>query len=70
LAARPNGRAGKAGVNNCRRAHGLKPASGSAFAQILGKLHSIQLRENFRRIVLEYGQNPHIAANRPFNAAC
>jgi hypothetical protein len=46
-----------------------KPAS-RAFAQILGKLYFVQLRENLRRILLDYGQNRPRRANAAFNAAC
>jgi hypothetical protein len=46
-----------------------KPAS-PAFAQILGKLYFLQLRENLRRILLDYGQKRPCRANAAFNAAC
>jgi hypothetical protein len=46
-----------------------KPAS-RAFAQILGKLHFLQLGENLRRILLDYGQKRPCRANAAFNAAC
>jgi hypothetical protein len=46
-----------------------KPAS-RAFAQILGKLYFLQLRENLRRILLDYGQKRPCRANAAFNAAC
>jgi hypothetical protein len=46
-----------------------KPAS-HAFAQILGKLYFLQLRENLRRILLDYGQKRPRRANAAFNAAC
>jgi hypothetical protein len=41
-----------------------------AFAQILGKLYFVQLRENLRRILLDYGQKRRHPANAAFNAAC
>jgi len=41
-----------------------------AFAQILGKLYFFQLRENLRRILLDYGQKHTSRANAAFNAAC
>jgi hypothetical protein len=42
----------------------------AAFAQILGKLYFLQLPENLRRILLDYGQKPTSRANSAFNAAC
>jgi hypothetical protein len=47
-----------------------QPAALRAFAQILGKLYFVQLRENLRRILLDYGQKHRHPANAPFNAAC
>jgi hypothetical protein len=41
-----------------------------AFAQILGKLYFLQLRENLRRILFDYGQKRPHRANAAFNAAC
>jgi len=41
-----------------------------AFAQILGKLYFVQLRENLRRILFDYGQKRPRRANAAFNAAC
>ncbi|HML09021.1 MAG TPA: hypothetical protein VK430_12950 [Xanthobacteraceae bacterium] len=41
-----------------------------AFAQILGKLYFFDLRENLRRILLDYGQKRPRPANVAFNAAC
>jgi len=46
-----------------------KPAS-RAFAQILGKLYFLQLDENLRRILVDYGQKRPCRANAAFNAAC
>jgi hypothetical protein len=46
-----------------------KPAS-RAFAQILGKLYFVQLDENLRRILLDYGQKRPHRTNAAFNAAC
>jgi hypothetical protein len=46
-----------------------KPAS-RAFVQILGKLYFLQLRENLRRILIDYGQKRPLRANAAFNAAC
>jgi len=46
-----------------------KPAS-RAFAQILGKLYFLQLGENLRRILVDYGQKRPCRANAAFNAAC
>jgi hypothetical protein len=46
-----------------------KPAS-RAFAQILGKLYFVQLDENLRRILVDYGQKRPRRANAAFNAAC
>jgi hypothetical protein len=46
-----------------------KPAS-RAFAQILGKLYFVQLDENLRRILVDYGQKRPCRANAAFNAAC
>jgi hypothetical protein len=40
------------------------------FAQILGKLYFLQLSENLRRILLDYGQKQPRPANAAFNAAC
>jgi len=41
-----------------------------AFAQILGKLYFFQLRENLRRILVDYGQKHTRRTNAAFNAAC
>jgi len=41
-----------------------------AFAQILGKFHFFKLRENLRRILLDYGQKRPCTANAAFKAAC
>jgi hypothetical protein len=41
-----------------------------AFAQILGKLQFLQMFENLRRILLDYGQNHPCPANAAFNAGC
>jgi hypothetical protein len=46
-----------------------KPAS-RAFAQILGKLYFLQLDENLRRILFDYGQKRPRRTNAAFNAAC
>ena len=40
------------------------------FAQILGKLYFVQLCENLRRILVDYGQKRPCRANVAFNAAC
>jgi hypothetical protein len=48
----------------------LQKAVSRAFAQILGKLYFLQLRENLRRILLDYGQKRPRPANAAFNAAC
>jgi len=45
-------------------------AASCAFAQILGKLYFLQLRENLRRILFDYGQKRPRRANAAFNAAC
>jgi hypothetical protein len=45
------------------------PAS-RAFAQILGKLYFVQLDENLRRILVDYGQKRPRRTNAAFNAAC
>ncbi|HTH34789.1 MAG TPA: hypothetical protein VL976_10495 [Xanthobacteraceae bacterium] len=42
----------------------------AAFAQILGKLYFVQLRENLRRILVDYGQKRPCRANVAFNAVC
>ena len=42
----------------------------SAFAQILGKFYFFKLRENLRRILLDYGQKRPCTANASFKAAC
>jgi hypothetical protein len=41
-----------------------------AFAQILGKLYFVQLGENLRRILVDYGQKRPRRTNAAFNAAC
>jgi hypothetical protein len=41
-----------------------------AFAQILGKLYFFDLRENLRRILLDYGQKRSCTANAAFKLAC
>jgi len=41
-----------------------------AFAQILGKFYFFELRENSRRILLNYGQKRRRRANVAFNGAC
>jgi len=41
-----------------------------AFAQILGKFYFFKLRENLRRILLDYGQKRPCTANAAFKAAC
>jgi hypothetical protein len=41
-----------------------------AFAQILGKLHFLQLFENLWRILVDYGKNHLCPANAAFNAGC
>jgi hypothetical protein len=46
-----------------------KPAL-RAFAQILGKLYFVQLDENLRRILVDYGQKRPRRTNAAFNAAC
>jgi hypothetical protein len=51
-------------------AKALQTAVSRAFAQILGKLYFLQLRENLRRILLDYGQKRPRRANAAFNAAC
>jgi len=51
-------------------AKALKTAASGAFAQILGKLYFLQLRENLRRILVDYGQKRPRRANAAFNAAC
>jgi hypothetical protein len=48
----------------------LQKAVPRAFAQILGKLYFLQLRENLRRILFDYGQKRPRRANAAFNAAC
>jgi hypothetical protein len=40
------------------------------FAQILGKSYFLQLCENLRRILVDYGQKHPSRANGAFNAAC
>jgi hypothetical protein len=45
------------------------PAS-RVFAQILGKLYFLQLDENLRRILFDYGQKRPRRTNAAFNAAC
>jgi len=45
-------------------------AASAAFAQILGKLYFLQLRENLRRILFDYGQKRRRRANAAFNAPC
>jgi len=45
-------------------------ADACAFAQILGKLYFFKLRENLRRILLDYGQKRSSTANAAFKAAC
>jgi hypothetical protein len=39
----------------------------AAFAQILGKLHFFELRENLQRILLDYAQKRSGRANAAFN---
>jgi hypothetical protein len=48
----------------------LQKAVPRAFAQILGKLYFLQLGENLRRILFDYGQKRPRRANAAFNAAC
>jgi hypothetical protein len=48
----------------------LQTAASALFAQILGKLYFLQLRENLRRILFDYGQKHPRRANGAFNAAC
>jgi len=48
----------------------LQKPAWRAFAQILGKLYFLQLRENLRRILFDYGQKRPRRANAAFNAAC
>jgi hypothetical protein len=45
-------------------------AASRSFAQILGKLYFVQLFENLRRILVDYGQKRPRRANVAFNAAC
>jgi hypothetical protein len=48
----------------------LQRPTSRAFAQILGKLYFLQLDENLRRILVDYGQKRPCRANAAFNAAC
>jgi hypothetical protein len=48
----------------------LQKPAWRAFAQILGKLYFLQLGENLRRILVDYGQKRPCRANAAFNAAC
>jgi len=48
----------------------LQKAASRAFAQILGKLYFVQLDENLRRILVDYGQKRPCRANAAFNGAC
>jgi hypothetical protein len=48
----------------------LQKPAWRAFAQILGKLYFLQLGENLRRILFDYGQKRPRRANAAFNAAC
>jgi len=48
------------------RGEGVHPA----FARILAKFDFFDLRENLRRILLDYAQNVSHPANAPFNARC
>jgi hypothetical protein len=48
----------------------LQKPAWRAFAQILGKLYFVQLDENLRRILVDYGQKRPRRANAAFNAAC
>ena len=48
----------------------LQKPGARAFAQILGKLYFLQLDENLRRILFDYGQKRPRRANAAFNAAC
>jgi len=41
-----------------------------AFAQILGKFYFVDLSENFRRILFNYGEKRSRFANVAFKAAC
>jgi len=41
-----------------------------AFVQILGKFYFVDLIENLRRILFDYGQKRSCVANAAFNAAC
>jgi hypothetical protein len=51
-------------------AKALQTAASRVFVQILGKLYFLQLRENLRRILFDYGQKRPRRANAAFNAAC
>jgi len=48
----------------------LQKPAWRAFAQILGKLYFVQLDENLRRILIDYGQKRPHRTNAAFNAAC
>jgi hypothetical protein len=53
----------------CHRQSGVNRTF-RAFAQILGKLHFVQLDENLRRILVDYAKKRSRPANTTFNAAC
>jgi len=45
-------------------------ANWRAFVQILGKFYFVELIENLRRILFDYGQKRSCIANAAFKAAC
>jgi len=45
-------------------------SNSTAFAQILGKFYFFELRENLRRILLDYGQKRPRLANPAFSRGC
>ena len=47
-----------------------KARPGMRSLQILGKFYFFKLRENLRRILLDYGQKRSGTANAAFKAAC
>jgi len=61
--------AARRGTRECRAA-APRNATAQAFAQTLAKLHFVELIENLRRILFNYGQKRLDPANATFNAAC
>jgi hypothetical protein len=54
----------------CERAGRHRNKQPAAFAQILDKLYFFKLRENLRRILLDYAQKRPRLANAAFSRGC